>query len=324
MLTFLGVVAGIALLILGGALLVRGASAVASGMGVSPMVIGLTIVGFGTSSPELVVNVIGALNGETAIAFGNVVGSNISNLGLVLGSAALLGPIAIRSGIVRKELPLLLLATTMITVMALDQPLEGQPSMISRTDSLALLLVFGIFLYIIVLDFLKTRNEDILFAEINQSPMFSSGKSGLLSWVMVVAGFGLLFFGGELTIRSGTSLAEQLGVSPTVIGLFVVAIGTSMPELVTSIIAAFKGESDLALGNVIGSNIFNSLMVLPISGTIANIAVPEGGVNDLVVSWVFAAVLVPIFFFSRATLGRPMGFVFLIAYFSYAVWRINS
>ncbi len=322
MLTFLGVVAGIGLLILGGALLVRGASEVAAGMGISPMVIGLTIVGFGTSSPELVVNVIGALNGETAIAFGNVVGSNISNLGLVLGSAALLGPIAIRSDIVRKELPLLLLATTMITVMALDRPLEGQPSMISRTDSLVLLLVFGIFLYIIFLDFLKSRNEDVLFTEINQHPIVSRGKTGALSWVMVVAGFALLFLGGELTIKNGVALAEQLGVSSTVIGLFVVAIGTSMPELVTSIIAAFKGESDLALGNVIGSNIFNSLMVLPISGMIANIAVPEGGVEDLVVSWVLAAVIVPIFFFYRGTIGRPIGLAFLAAYFAYATWRI--
>jgi cation:H+ antiporter len=127
-----------------------------------------------------------------------------------------------------------------------------------------------------------------------------------------------------LTIRNGTALAEHLGVASTIIGLFVVGVGTSMPELVTSIIAALKGESDLALGNVIGSNIFNSLLVLPVSGTIANIVVPDGGVNDLVISWVFAAILVPIFFFSRATLSRPMGFALLIAYFAYAAWRVSA
>lgn len=324
MLSFFGVVAGVALLIVGGGLLVRGASQVASGFGVSPMVIGLTIVGFGTSSPELIVNIIGALNGQTEIAFGNVVGSNIANLGLVLACAAIISPIAIRGEIVRKELPLLLLATTIIMVMALDFTLEGEKSMISRTDSIVLLLVFCIFLYIIVLDFLKSKNSDVFLSEVSDQKFVGAGETGFKSWLLVLGGFVLLFVGGEITIRNGVVLAELLGVAPAVVGLLVVAVGTSMPELITSIIAAMKKESDLALGNVIGSNVFNSLLVLPVSGTIANIAVPEGGVGDLVVSWLFAAALIPLFFFSGAILGRFSGVLFLLAYIAYAAYRVQG
>ena len=322
MFSFLGIALGLVLLIAGGALLVRGASDIASGFGVSPMVVGLTVVGFGTSSPELIVNVVGALEGETGIAFGNVVGSNISNLGLVLGAAAIMSPIAIQGALVRRELALLLLATTMITAMALDGPFEGRPAVISRTDAIALMLMFGMFVYITAMDLIRLRREDALLADIEESGIVESSSTGRYSWFVVVAGFVLLFVGGELTVRSGIAFASHIGISTTVVGLFVVAVGTSMPELVTSIIAAKRGESDLALGNIIGSNIFNSLMVLPVSGVIAQVPVPEGGISDLVWSWAFAAALIPIFFFGKAYLGRISGFAFLLAYFVFAALRI--
>lgn len=322
MFSFLGIALGLVLLIAGGALLVRGASDIASGFGVSPMVVGLTVVGFGTSSPELIVNVVGALEGETGIAFGNVVGSNISNLGLVLGAAAIMSPIAIQGALVRRELALLLLATTMITAMALDGPFEGRPAVISRTDAIALMLMFGMFVYITAMDLIRLRREDALLADIEESRIVESSSTGRYSWFVVVAGFVLLFVGGELTVRSGIAFASHIGISTTVVGLFVVAVGTSMPELVTSIIAAKRGESDLALGNIIGSNIFNSLMVLPVSGVIAQVPVPEGGISDLVWSWAFAAALIPIFFFGKAYLGRISGFAFLLAYFVFAALRI--
>lgn len=324
MLSFVGILFGIAVLIGGGALLVRGASEIAAGFGVSPMIVGLTIVGFGTSSPELVVNILGALEGAPGLAFGNVVGSNISNLALVLGAAAILSPIAIQGEIVRRELPLLLLATTMITVMALDGPLEGMPAAIGRTDGIVLLLMFCIFIYISAQDLVRMRRKDPLLANIRESSIVFTPDKGRFSWLLVLAGFALLFVGGELTVRNGVEFAGQIGVSTTIIGLFVVAIGTSMPELVTSIIAARRGESDLALGNVIGSNIFNSLMVLPVSGVIAPIPVPTGGVTDLVASWVLAAVLIPIFFFGKAYLGRVSGAAFLLAYAGYAIVRVAS
>ncbi len=322
MLTFLGIALGISLLIAGGALLVRGASEIAEGFGISPMVVGLTIVGFGTSSPELVVNVIGATQGATELAFGNVVGSNISNLALVLGAAALMSPIAIQGEVVRRELPLLLLATTMMTVLALDGPLEGGPAILGRTDAIVLMLIFCIFIYITVLDALRSRREDALLKNIESSTMMSPHSKSRYCWLMVIAGFVLLFVGGELTVKNGVAFAEDLGISSTVVGLFVVAVGTSMPELVTSVIAAMRKESDLALGNVIGSNIFNSLMVLPTSGVIAQIPIPEGGISDLILSWLLAASLLLIFFFAKAQLGRLLGLLFILIYFGYAAIRI--
>jgi cation:H+ antiporter len=322
MVAFAGVCFGVLLLLGGGMLLVRGASEIAAAFGISPMIVGLTIVGFGTSSPELVVNIVGSLRGETALAFGNVVGSNISNLGLVLGIAAVVAPITIHGDLVRRELPLLLLATTMMTVMALDGPLEGLPAAVGRTDSLVLMLMFFIFVYISAHDLLAMKPTEALLVEISEHPVILSAASGRARWFLVLAGFALLFVGGEMAVRNGSNLASQFGVSPTIIGLFVVAVGTSMPELVTSIVAAMRGESDLALGNVIGSNIFNSLLVLPTSGLISQIPVPTGGVVDLAMSWLLAAVLIPIFFIGKAQLGRVAGSMFLLAYCSYAAFRI--
>ena len=322
MLSFFGIALGIALLIGGGALLVRGASEIAARLGISPMIVGLTIVGFGTSAPELVVNIISALQGATGLAFGNVIGSNISNLGLVLGAAAIIAPITIQSGVVRRELPLLLLATTIMTALALDGPLEGRPALLGRSDAVVLLLLFCIFIYITGLDLVRIRKRDPLLADISESPIIATALKGKHSGLMVAGGFILLFFGGEMTVRNGVDFASQVGVSPTVVGLFVVAVGTSMPELVTSIIAATRGESDLALGNVIGSNLFNSLMVLPATGIVAPIPVPPGGVADLALSWLLAAALIPLFFFGKAYLGRISGGCFLLVYLGYAVARI--
>lgn len=322
MILFAGVVLGLALLIGGGALLVRGASEIAAKYGVSPMVVGLTIVGFGTSAPELVINAMGALRGETALAFGNVIGSNISNLGLVLGLAAVIAPMTLQGDIVRREVPLLLLATTMITFLALDSLLEGNPSIIGRTDSIVLLLMFFIFVYITAMDFIRSKHADKLLVDIEHNPVVNSAPKGRLSWFLLLAGFAMLFVGGEFTVSNGSALAGNFGVSPAIIGLFVVAIGTSMPELVTSVIAAMRGESDLALGNVVGSNIFNSLLVLPVSGLISQIPIPNGGIVDLVVSLLFTAILIPIFLIGKAKFGRLAGLLFVASYLIYAVWRI--
>ena len=322
MLAFIGLVVGIAMLIGGGTLLVRGASEIATRLGVSPLIVGLIVVGFGTSAPELVINVVGALSGETGIAFGNVVGSNISNLALVLGAAALITPISIQGQLVRREVPLLLLATTVITLMALDGPLEGRPAIIGRSEALVLLSLFFIFLYINVLDFVDARRSDKLIADIEHHQRIAIDPHSRYRWVFVAGGMALLFAGGEITVRSGVTLAMCLGISATVVGLFLVAVGTSMPELVTSIVAARRGESDLALGNVVGSNIFNSLVVLPASGVISQIPVPRGGIGDLVVSWGLAALLIPIFILLQGRLSRKTGAFLLLTYLSYAFLRI--
>lgn len=306
----------------GGALLVRGASEVARRLGVSPLVVGLVIVGFGTSAPELFINVFGALRGETDIAFGNVVGSNISNLALVLGAAAVIAPISIQGRLVRREVPLLLLATTIITVMALDVPLERLTAIIGRSESIVLFSLFFIFLYINVLDLVFTHSADALITELKQHPLVEFDSYSRFRWLFVVGGMALLFVGGDMTIDIGSALADKLGVPSTIVGLFLIAVGTSMPELVTSIVAASRGESDLALGNVVGSNIFNSLVVLPASGAIAQIPVPAGGVVDLLVSLALTALLVPIFFFRDARLSRATGAFLLLAYFGYMAARI--
>lgn len=324
MLALLGIVAGILLLIGGGTALVAGATKAAARLGISPMLVGLTIVGFGTSSPELVVNILGAMKGESALAFGNVVGSNISNLALVLGAAAFIRTIEIQGNVVRREVPLLLLITTIITVMALDGVLEELPARISVTDSAVLLLLFGLFIYIAVQDLLLSNNHDPLLEDMREVPVLVTAPKSRFDWLLIIVGFALLFAGGEMTVRYSVQFSEYVGLSTVVIGLFVVAIGTSMPELVTSIIAALRGESDLALGNIIGSNIFNSLIVLPASGFAGSILVPDGGVSDLFVSLALTALLIPIFFIGKAKLGRTSGIMLLAIYITYAIYRING
>ena len=324
MLSLAGIAGGIAILILGGAMLVRGASDIATRHNVSPIIVGLVIVGFGTSSPELVVNIIGAATGASELAFGNAVGSNIANLGLILGVTVCLAPITIQGSIVRRELPLLLLATTMITVMALDGPLEGKPPVIGRSDSFVLLLVFTIFVYISILDMIRVQSKDTLLTEIALHTDAVATATSRPPWLMVLAGFALLYLGGEVTIRNSVNFAEIIGISEAIVGLFVVSLGTSMPELVTSVIAALRKESDLALGNIVGSNIFNSLVVLPVSGLIGKVNVPVGGVGDLAMSWLLAAILIPVFFLGKGRLGRGMGTLFLVAYAAYAVIRLTQ
>lgn len=325
MFAYLGIPFGIILLICGGFALVTGASKIAERFGVPPLIVGLTIVGFGTSAPELVINVMGALRGESALAFGNVIGSNIANLALVLGAAATIRAIEIHGSVVRREIPFLLLVTSVIIVMALDGVLEGTPPRIGRSDALVLLLLFGIFVYITVQDVIRGWNKDALLTEINEHrPLVPATRIGHSAWLLVLLGFVLLFLGGEVTISASVALSERIGVPTSVLGLFVVAVGTSMPELVTSIIAATRKESDLALGNIIGSNIFNSLIVLPASGLAGTILIPAGGILDLVLSGVLIAVLVPVFYFRRARLGRSMGLALLVFYFGYAIYRFSG
>lgn len=323
MISFAGICLGIALLIGGGTMLVRAASEIAERFGISPMIVGLTIVAFGTSAPELVVNVFGAIRDESALAFGNVAGSNISNLGVVLALTAIVAPIGIQGQLVRREVPLLLLGTTALLVMVLDGPLEGMPAVIGRTDSIVLMLIFCIFIYISALDFIRSQQTDKLLVDIAERSTLTKLKTGNLCWLILVLGCGLLFVGGEITVRNSTALAGLFGVSPAIIGLFIVGVGTSTPELVTSIIAALRKESDLALGNVVGSNIFNTLFVLPITGMIAQIPMPDGGIGDLVMSWGFAALLIPIFVMRNGQLGRPAGVLFLLIYIGYAVYRVS-
>jgi len=310
------------LLLAGGAAIVRGASGLAEGYGVPPLVVGLTVVAFGTSAPELVVNVLGALEGKSEIAFGNITGSNLANLGLVLGSAAIITPMSLQGKIIRRELPLLLLGTTVLLSMTLDPLLRGENSIIDRSDGLIMLLLFGIFIYLVVTDFMRQDN-DALVATIEGLDIVSHAEKRT-NWLLVVGGAIGLAIGGQLTIVHGSNFAESLGVPPVIVGMLVIAIGTSLPELITSIFAAMKGEADLCVGNVIGSNIFNGLFVLPISALVNPLLVPDGGELDILVSLIFAVFLIPIFIWGKGIMNRQVGIFFVVAYIAYMTFRVST
>jgi len=290
------------------------------------MVIGLTILAFGTSSPELVVNVVGALRGETELAFGNIAGSNLTNIGLVLGLAALIKPVSIQGSIVRREIPLLLLGTSVLIVMMLDTPLRGAPAVLDASDALILLLLFGVFAYITVSDVL-VRRQDPLLANVREledalpTPTSISLKTGI---ILILAGIVGLSIGGHLTIVHGATMATALGVPPVIIGMLIVGVGTSLPELVTSVIAALKNESDLCVGNVVGSNIFNALIVLPVSALVRPLPIPAGGIQDICMSLLFAAVVIPVFLIGRQRMQRGTGAAFIFAFVAYMVYRVVS
>jgi len=320
--TLLLLFAGLAMLLVGGAALVRGASGIAEAYGISPLVVGLTVVAFGTSAPELVVNVLGAINGETDIAFGNIAGSNLANLGLVLGTAALVTPIAIEGQIIRRELPLLLLATTVLLVMMLDSQLKGFDPVLDRSDGLVLLLLFGIFVYIMIMDFFRQGEDPLLATITGLSPQLETKNSR--DWLLIVIGIISLALGGDLTITHGVKLAEMLNISTTIVGMAVIAIGTSLPEFVTSIIAAMRKEADLCVGNIIGSNIFNILLVLPVSALVYPLSIPENGTTDIIATFLFAAVLIPVFILGKKVMSRSIGGIFLGAYLVYMYLRITG
>lgn len=322
--TVLSLIAGIALLLGGGTLLVRGASGVAANAGVSPMIVGLTVVAYGTSAPELVVNVFGALRDETQISFGNVVGSNVANLGLILGITALILPIAIEGRLVRRELPLLLLGTAVLLVLVLDGPLRAGKDMIDRSDALVLLLLFSAFVYMTVDQIMRTRHDPLLVGAGQIGMASERGNGGTRNWVEALFGIAALAAGGQLTVDNGAELADALGWEKVLVGIVVVAIGTSLPELVTSMVAAVRREPDLCVGNLVGSNIFNGLLVLPISALLRPIDVPPGGVVDVMASFLVAAVLIPIFIMGRSRLGRPVGSLLVLAYLGYIGYRFAT
>jgi cation:H+ antiporter len=311
------------MLLVGGTLLVRGASGIARQFNVPTMIIGLTVVAFGTSTPELVVNITGALRGETDIAFGNAVGSNLANFGLVLGMAALLSPIYLQGQVVRREVPFLLLVTAILLVMAWDEPLSGTTPLLDRGDAIILFLLFTVFVYIMVRDIIREKGDPVL-REAEHFPVAAKRTNLTLNITLVLAGMVLLVYGGSMTIEQGAEIAALLNVPEVVVGTFVVAVGTSLPELATSAIAAYKKETDLALGNIVGSNIFNSLVVLPAAGIIQPIPIPSGGDLDLAVGFGFVLVVIPLFVFSGARLGRRAGAALVISYFAYMAYRFMA
>ncbi len=324
--SFLLLAAGLAMLLFGGDLLVRGASALARVLGISELVIGLTVVAFGTSAPELAVNVLAAWEDRGEISFGNIIGSNIANIGLILGISAMIRPLAIQGQVIRRELPMMLLATVATVIMALDLALRDQAGAFDRSDGLIMLLLFGVFLYYTVAQVLVDRQPDAINVESSEflarvAP--DGGRASLpRSAFLTVAGLTLLVIGGRVTVDQASALALAFGVPEVIVGLTLVALGTSLPELVTSIFAVCRGQSDLAIGNVIGSNIFNLLFILGTTAALRPIPVPEGGFFDL--NWMtgLSLILVPMVLTTNRRIMRHEGLILLGAYFVFVIWRI--
>jgi cation:H+ antiporter len=316
-LPYILLVAGFAILIKGADWLVDGSSSLAKSLNVSDLVIGLTVVAFGTSSPELFVNILASYEGRPEIAIGNILGSNIFNILAILGLSAMIYPITVQSNTVWKEIPFSLLAALVAGVVANDVLIAGQDrSAIDRVDGLVLLLFFAVFMYY-VLD--VARN--------NPQPADSEYKRlpGWKAVLFIVVGLAMLVLGGRWIVDSAVQIAQAFSVSEKLIGVTIVAIGTSLPELATSLIAARKKNSDIAVGNVVGSNIFNIFFILGTSSLILPLPIQSTSNVDLLMT-VFASVLlfVVMFIGRKHILHRWEGLTFLGVYVLYVIYTVMA
>ncbi len=314
MLSYILLVIGFALLLKGGAVLVDGASSLARRFGLSDLVIGLTVVSIGSSSPELIVNLLASFRGNADLAVGNVLGSNTVNILLGLGLAALIHNLKVRSTTVWKEIPFSLLAILVLAVLANDALIDGQAfSTVTRADGFVLLAFFSIFLYYIYSLSKKSSVERTL-----------SGESSVAKSLLMVAGGGLcLTLGGKWVVDGALEIGRALGASDALMGLTVVAIGTSLPEIVTSAVAASRKKADIAIGNVVGSNIFNIFWVLGLVSLIRPVAF-SAPLNLDILALILATSLLFVFLFvgREHTLSRWEGLGFIAIYVLYAAYLI--
>lgn len=295
------IVVGIVLVVYGSNILVDGASGVARRLGISEFVIGLTIVGFGTSCPELVVSLTGALKGSSDIAIGNVVGSNIFNTLLILGLTAVLSPIAITSSNKKRDIPMMLIVTVFFALITLK-------GVINRVDGVVFLLVFA---YVMYLSFKGDTGS------VQEDESHKQAQSIVLSIVMIIGGLAGLVFGGQLFVDNAVKFAERIGVSEKFIAITLLACGTSLPELATSIVAVAKKKGQLALGNIIGSNLFNILFILGCSSLIHPLSTGSMGHVDLGVLVVSALMMLSAYTGKGNKIGRGPGVAMIVVYVAY-------
>lgn len=310
-------VVGLVLILKGADFLTDGASALARRFHISPLVIGLTIVAFGTSAPELTVSVVSAFHGSAGMAIGNVVGSNLFNTLMIVGVTSLVAPIVVTKGTLSKEIPLCILSCVVLLVCANDILLASGPvNTLGRADGLLLLCFFAIFLSY---TFAIARSSE--GAE-EEKPVASS-LSLLRCLVFIVGGLAALVLGGQWFVNASTGIARSLGVSDAVIGLTLVAMGTSLPELATSVVAALKKNPEMAVGNVIGSNLFNVFFVLGTSATLSPL--PMGGIGNFDLCYLLGACVLLFFagaYYRERTITRLEGGVLVMAYLVYTGYLI--
>ncbi|NEQ66606.1 MAG: calcium/sodium antiporter [Symploca sp. SIO2D2] len=310
---------GLVLLVAGAEALVRGASKFAALLGISPLVIGLTVVAYGTSSPELAVALRSTLAGHTDIAVGNVVGSNICNILLILGVSATIAPLTVSSQLIQLDVPLMIGVSLLMFLFGFD-------GTIGNSDGVILFIGGVLYTLFLIYQSYKENNP-----EVQDEYTKEYGTSGRMSWsqglinlALLVVGFALLLFGSRLLVINATKIAQAMGINQLVIGLTIIALGTSLPELATSVIASLRGEQDIAVGNVVGSNIFNILAVLGLSAAIA-----PGGINistaalrlDIPVMVAVAIACLPIFFTGNSV-SRWEGLLFLSYFVAYTTYLI--
>ena len=317
-------IAGLVLLVIGAEILVRGASRLASSLGISPLVIGLTIVAFGTSAPEMAVSIDAAWAGQADLALGNVVGSNIFNVLFILGVSALVAPLVVSQQLVRLDVPLMIAASIVVLLMGMDNK-------ISRIDGV--ILFAAVLAYTFFLIRQSRRESSALVTEQYVAEVGAAGAqngSALMQYLkdgaMILGGLALLVLGAQWLVDSAVQIAQYLGMSELVIGLTIVAAGTSMPELATSVIASLRGERDIAVGNVVGSNIFNLLAVLGLSSIVApdGVQVADAALAfDIPVMVGVALICLPIFF-TGFLISRLNGALFLFYYVAYTAYLLMA
>ena len=315
--TIILLLVGLVLLVAGAEALVRGASRLAAAVGISPLVIGLTVVAFGTSAPELVVSLRATLSGTPDIALGNVIGSNIANVLLILGISALIAPLIVAQQLVRLEVPLMIGASLLLLLAALD-------GRIGRLDGLVLFA--GIVAYT-TFAIRQSRKESAAVRE-EYAQEYSDQPRTALQWFVdlgfVVGGLAMLVFGAEWLVNGAVTIARALGLSELIIGLTIIAIGTSLPELATSVVAAIRGERDIAVGNVVGSNLFNILSILGLTSLISptGVAVAPAALRfDLPVMVAVAVACLPIFY-TGYQISRWNGLLFLSYFVAYVAYLV--
>jgi cation:H+ antiporter len=314
--TYVLLLVGFALLIKGADFFVEGSSKIARLLKVPPMLVGLTIVAFGTSSPEATVSIIAAMEGNSDVSLGNVVGSNIFNITLVVGITAILNPLKVESETIRKEIPFTLLASVALWVLISDIAIQGDAAnLVTRSEGIVLLLFFAVFLYYIFEVARKNRGNGNI----------DTGDTTGVTWgkniFFTIGGLVAIIFGGDLVVDHATEIALSIGMSETLVGLTIVAVGTSLPELITSITAALKKESEIALGNIVGSNIFNILFVLGAAATISPLTVDGKIFFDLIFMILFTIVLL-IFSRSKYKISKKEGAILAVVYLAYLTYII--
>ncbi len=333
MINILILIAGLALILLGANYLVDGASAIAKKWGISEFVIGMTIVGIGTSTPEMVVSFLSAAQGNADIAVGNVLGSNLFNTLMILGVTALIMPLPLTGNNIKKDIPFALLAAATLIFAGSDVLLDGaSANIISRTDGLMLLSLFGVFMAYTIYSSQTQSAPALPEAKAEMSAANAANAEGetkvrpmWLALIMVVGGLAGLVYGGNLFVASASSLAKMLGVSDAVIAVTIMAGGTSLPELASCAVAAVKKNADLALGNVIGSNVANIFLILGGSAVIHPLGMNNIGNLDfstLIISTIL--LFITAFTFKKRTLDRAEAILFILIYVGYIILTLNK